>query len=149
MLILVSILAFVCPVLIGQLSQMVGRKKMFLISGVITLAVVPVSYHILARTQSFSAILFLTILISCVGNMPYAPVLIFLNERFPVEVRASGTAVSWNVGFAIGGMMPAIVTAVSPTITLIPSRLILFGVVLSVLFLVGSAITSETKGNFS
>ena len=53
--------------------------------------------------------------IAFIGNAGYAPILIFLNERFPTAVRSSGTGLSWNIGFALGGMMPTFVSLASPT----------------------------------
>jgi hypothetical protein len=36
----------------------------------------------------------------------FGPAMILLNERFPTAVRASGTSLSWNVGFRLGGTTP-------------------------------------------
>ncbi|MFC0903957.1 MFS transporter [Clostridium sp. MT-14] len=150
LLMLVSVIAFISPMLIGQLSQVIGRKKTFLITGIACLVIMPFLYIHLAQAHDvIGRVLLFTILISALGNAPYSPVLIFLNERFPTEIRASGTAVSWNVGFAIGGLMPTFVTAVSPTISQIPSRLVVFLIIMGLIFIIGSILSPETKDNFN
>ena len=70
----------------------------------------------------------------------------FLNERFPTDIRASGTALDWNIGFAIGGIMPTFVTLASPSVADIPSRVVVFiGVAISV-YLIGALLNPETRG---
>ena len=86
--------------------------------------------------------------IAFMGNAGYAPVLIFLNERFPTAMRATGTGLSWNIGFAVGGMMPTFVSLASPTPSALPLSLSIFAGAVFVLYLVGALIVPETKGNF-
>jgi len=78
----------------------------------------------------------------------YAPVLIFLNERFPTALRVSGTGLSWNIGFALGGMMPTFVSLVSGSPAEIPMSLAYFAVGVFVIYLIGAVVIPETKGNF-
>jgi MFS transporter, MHS family, proline/betaine transporter len=86
--------------------------------------------------------------IAFLGNAGYAPVLIFLNERFPTEIRASGTGLSWNIGFALGGMMPTFVSLAAGSPAQIPMTLSIFVVVIFVIYLIGAFLIPETKGNF-
>ena len=86
--------------------------------------------------------------IAFIGNAGYAPVLIFLNERFPTALRASGTGLSWNIGFALGGMMPTFVSLVSGSAAEIPMSLAYFAVGVFVIYLIGAIVIPETKGNF-
>jgi len=74
------------------------------------------------------------------------PLLIFLNERFPTAIRATGTGLSWNIGFAIGGLMPTFVSLASPTPAAVPVTLAVFLAAISVIFLVGALIVPETLG---
>jgi hypothetical protein len=71
-----------------------------------------------------------------------------LNERFPTALRASGTGLSWNIGFALGGMMPTFVSLVSTGPGQIPVSLSIFAVAIFLIYLVGAIIIPETKGNF-
>ena len=78
----------------------------------------------------------------------YAPILIFLNERFPTEIRASGTGLSWNIGFALGGMIPTFVSLAAGGPTGIPMSLSIFAVAIFAIYLLGALLNPETKGNF-
>jgi hypothetical protein len=80
------------------------------------------------------------------GSAGYAPLLIFLNERFPTTIRATGTGLSWNIGFAIGGLMPTFVSLASPTPAHIPLTLAIFLAAISVVFLIGALVVPETLG---
>jgi hypothetical protein len=74
--------------------------------------------------------------------------MIFLNERFPTAIRATGTAFCWNVGFALGGLVPLAVSLLSPTIADIPSRLTWFALLASACLIVGPMFCQETRGRF-
>jgi len=72
--------------------------------------------------------------------------MIFLNERYPTEIRSRGTAVSWNTGFMLGGLLPTFVTLLSPTTADIPSRLTIFVAGAVLVFLVAVMRSPETRG---
>jgi MFS family permease len=134
--------------LFGHLSEVFGRKRIFILLGVVNLIVIPFAYLQLANltADSIAAIYLYACVLAFFGNAAYAPILVFLNERFPTNIRASGTGLGWNVGFAIGGIMPTFVTLTSPTPADIPSRVIIFIVGAIVLYLVGALLNPETKG---
>ena len=134
--------------LIGALSDKIGRKKTFLIVGVCAAVLLPMCYLGLAKTTDITHITLYALAISFIGNAGYAPVLIFLNERFPTSMRASGTGLSWNIGFALGGMMPTFVSLASAGTSQIPMSLSIFAVGIFVVYLIGALIIPETKGNF-
>ena len=72
--------------------------------------------------------------------------LIFLNERFPTVLRSTGTGLSWNIGFAIGEVMPAVVSLAAPSTQSLPTMLSVFLFGTSVLFLLGAVTAPEAKG---
>jgi sugar phosphate permease len=87
------------------------------------------------------------VILSALGSAGYAPVLIYLNERFPTAIRATGTGLSWNIGFAIGGMMPTFVSLIATTPAELPMTLAIFVGAISLIFLAGAFVTPETIGN--
>jgi MFS transporter, MHS family, proline/betaine transporter len=143
-----SVSAFFAAVLIGALSDQIGRKKTFLLVGVCAAVLLPVCYLNLAATKDTTQIALYALAIAFIGNAGYAPVLIFLNERFPTALRASGTGLSWNIGFALGGMMPTFVSLVSGSPADIPMSLAYFAVGVFVIYLAGAVVVPETKGQF-
>jgi len=107
----------------------------------------PLCYLGMAAAKDITAITFYAMAIAFLGNAGYAPILIFLNERFPTEIRASGTGLSWNIGFALGGMMPTFVSLAAGTPAQIPMSLSIFAVGIFAIYLVGAFLVPETKGN--
>jgi len=132
----------------GALSDRIGRKKCFYVLGVACLVLLPYLFTAIAHPPSLQAATLLSCAISLLGGAIIAPVMIFLNERFPTPVRASGTGLSWNVGFAIGGMMPTVVSLASDTPQDIPHVLAVTAVLLAVVYLAGAKIAPETRGRF-
>jgi MHS family proline/betaine transporter-like MFS transporter len=147
-LIAASIVAIIAAVATGWLSDQVGRKRSFMVIGTLNLFLLPTLYLILAGAHAYGTIFACAMGISFLGNAGYAPILIFLNERFPTALRASGTGLSWNIGFAVGGTMPAFVSLASGSVAGIPAALAIFCGVLFAIYLVGSLIVPETMGRF-
>ena len=146
-LIVSSIVTIISALLFGQLSEIIGRKKTFLVIGCLNIVGLPYFYLALADAVTTTSIYLNTMGLVFLGNAAYAPVLIFLNERFPTSIRSTGTGLSWNMGFAIGGMMPTFVTLASGSIENIPYTLMYFVIVIFLVYIIGSLIVPETKGN--
>lgn len=108
-----ALAVIVSSVVSGHFTDVVGRKAAMFVYGAGSLVAIPLLYHGLARADSLPLIGTYSVLLSAVGTFCYAPLLIVLNERFPTAIRSSGTAVSWNVGFALGGSMPVLVSLIA------------------------------------
>jgi MFS family permease len=130
----------------GHLSTFIGRKSTFVWIGAIRLFALPALFLLLPTAQSITMIGVYAVLLSALGSAGYAPILIFLNERFPTAIRATGTGLSWNIGFAIGGMMPTAVSLVAKDASQLPMTLAIFVGAISVIFLIGAFIVPETLG---
>jgi MFS family permease len=143
-----GVVTILVPILSGHLSEMFGRRKAILFSAVVNIVVFYFAFDALAGAKDFTTIAFWALLITCFGNAAYGPLLIFLNERFPTSIRATGTALCWSIGFALGGLVPTLVSIFSPQVQDIPSRLWMFMVGAAVIFFIGGLITPETKGKF-
>ncbi len=141
-----AIVATISGPFIGYLSDQIGRRGAFLVVGLPALVLLPLMYLSMASTQNISAIAFYALAISFFGNAVLAPVPIFLNERFPTALRASGTGLSWNIGFAFGGMMPTFVSLAAGETANIPMSLAVFCFAACALFVIGAIVAGETKG---
>ena len=131
----------------GHLSTLIGRKKTFLLTGVARLILLPDIALLMHGVTDTTALALYVVLFSMLGAAGYAPLLIFLNERFPTAIRATGTGLSWNIGFAIGGILPTFVSLASPMASDVPMTLALFLGAISVIFLIGALVVPETIGN--
>jgi len=123
-----------------------GRKGTFVWIGLIRLVALPALFLLLPTADSIMMVGVYAVLLSALGSAGYAPILIFLNERFPTSIRATGTGLSWNIGFAIGGMMPTAVSLVAKDASQLPMTLAIFIGAISVIFLVGAFVVPETLG---
>jgi hypothetical protein len=63
-------------------------------------------------------------------------------------LRSSGTALSWNIGFALGGVMPTLVSLAAGTTQGLPAALAAFAFGVSIIYLIGAAIIPGTRGTF-
>jgi MFS family permease len=141
-----ALVATISGPLIGHMSDRIGRRGAFLMVGIPALILLPLMYLRMAQTQDISTIAYYAFGISFFGNAVLAPVPIFLNERFPTALRASGTGLSWNIGFAFGGMMPTFVSLASGETANIPMSLAIFCFAACALFVTGALVAGETKG---
>lgn len=132
---------------LGELSQHIGRRKTFLLMGVVRLLGFPLLLFAMAQTNSIAMVALCAFLLSFIANGSYGPLLIFLNEKFPTALRATGTGLSWNIGFALGGVLPALVSLVAAGPAQIPMVLAVFLTGVTLVYLVGAFLTEETQGN--
>jgi MFS family permease len=142
-----SLAAVVSAITAGHISQHVGRRPVFRVMGVLRLAGLPLCILGIADAgQDVAAITGLTVLMTILATGSYAPLLIFLNERFPTAMRSSGTGLSWNIGFALGGVTPALVSLAAPNAEALPIVLAVFVAGVSLVFVAGAWIAPETLG---
>jgi MFS family permease len=130
----------------GHLSEIVGRKPTFIVIGAINTVLLPMCYLLLAQTSGIGNVTLYSLAMVFMANAGIGPAMIFLNERFPTAVRATGTSVCWNIGFALGGTTPTFVSLVSGSVQGIPMALTVFLAAGSLIYLTGALLTPETKG---
>lgn len=145
-LMLSSVGVIVASVAAGHFSTLVGRKKAFLIIGFASLLLMPLLYQWMAVAPTSTMRGVYAVALGMLGCAGFAPILIFLNERFPTSIRASGTGLSWNIGFAIGGMMPTLASLSARTPADLPLILSIFLGVVTLIYLAGAMIVPETLG---
>lgn len=146
-LLLASLIVIVAAVAAGELSEHIGRRATMLSIGGLNIVALPVVIWAIAETgaKSVPAVAVLCLVLAFLANAAYAPVMIFLNERYPTELRSRGTAVSWNVGFMLGGLTPTFVNLLSPQLSDVPSRLMAFVVGACAVFVIAALMATETR----
>jgi MFS family permease len=147
-LLVASLTVVVAAVGAGELSERIGRRRTMLLLGGVNLVALPLLTLALAHSDPSGTgrVVLLACVLAFLANAAYSPVMIFLNERYPTAIRSRGTAVSWNTGFMLGGLLPTFVNLLSPQVADIPSRLGGFLVLSTVVFLLAVAVSPETRG---
>jgi MFS family permease len=132
----------------GHLSERLGRRRTMLGFGLCNLFALPLlTWGIAAAGGDRGGVVaLLCVVMVMLSNAAYSPLMIFLNEQYPAELRARGTAVSWNLGFMLGGLMPTLVSLLSPELSDVPSRLAIFLVGATLVFVIAVLAGPETRG---
>lgn len=149
LLIIANVVVILSAILGGQVSEWIGgRRRAFWLFGVLGLVFLPILYLLGPALPPDAMGVTTLFVIGAVflANATYGPLLIFLNERFPTDIRATGTAFCWNTGFALGGITPTFVTAFSPTVDDIPMAIAIVLAIASTIYLIGTYLAPETRG---
>lgn len=125
-------------VLSGHLTDVIGRKPAMLLYGAGSMVLIPLLYTGLAQATSLARVGLYAVALSAAGTFCYAPLLIVLNERFPTAIRSSGTAVSWNIGFALGGSMPVLVSLLARSASSLAGALVLCTATLAAIYVLAA-----------
>lgn len=136
----------VASIFAGHLSTLIGRRRCFLLIGALNLVLLPWIYQQMPAAQDVITLGMYATALAMLGCMGFSPILIFLNERFPTSIRATGTGLSWNIGFAIGGMMPTFASLCASTPADLPRVLGIFVAAVTAIYLAGAVIVPETIG---
>jgi hypothetical protein len=132
---------------LGELSRPIGRRAAFLLMGAVRLVAFPLLFLAMGRTSDLGMLTLEAMPPTLVANGSYGPLLIFLNETFPTALRATGTGLSWNVGCALGGILPTFVSLAAAGPSEIPMALTIFTTGVILVYLLGAFTTKETRGN--
>lgn len=105
-----AVILLICP-FAGYLSDRYGRKAV-LFPGMLGYGIVAwFSFHHLVAAPSFQSLLAVQVAVSFFMSFIWAPIPIVLTEVFPVGVRSTGAALTYNVAVLLfGGLAPFINT---------------------------------------
>ncbi|MEU1305169.1 MFS transporter [Streptomyces shenzhenensis] len=133
----------------GHASQRVGRRRVFLASGVACLVLIPGLYLVMqARPAEWVLLVCGAVMVMASGAIS-APLIIFVNELFPTEIRSTATAFSWSVGYGLSGLLPTVITGVSGGLDAVIPVLAVSAAVITLGFLVLVLRAEETRGALS
>jgi MFS family permease len=87
----------------GLLSQKIGRRRFFLITGPLIATVGAAIMYYLSNTSdlSFPSIVVLVALMSIVVTAPWGVIITYINERFATDVRATGFGVAFSLSVIV------------------------------------------------
>ncbi|SDH87311.1 MFS transporter [Paraburkholderia phenazinium] len=106
-----AILTFVTP-FVGHLSDRIGRVRMMTWAGIVfTLTIYPV-FKSLGEHASLAGLMAMMAWVGLLKAVYFGALPALMAETFPVETRATGMAISYNIGVTVfGGFAPLIVAS--------------------------------------
>ena len=130
----------------GAVSQRVGRRPYLMVMSALSAVFGTWCYYLLINTApgSFSTVLWLTTLTTCLVVAPGALSTVYINERFRTGVRASG----FGLGYSLAIILPAFyVFYQSALAAFMPAKytVLVLVVVGAALIFIGAAWGPETK----
>ncbi len=103
------ILTGLTPV-VGHLSDRFGRTRIMLTFGVAILVLIYPSFAFLVAAPQFAVIMAVMFLVGVLKACYFAPLPALMADLFPVTSRATGMAVSYNIGVMLfGGTTPLVI----------------------------------------
>jgi len=93
--------------LLGLLSDHVGRRRMFL-AGMAVLAVFAVPYFLLVETGNVVLFVLGGLVVQACRSAVYGPQSAYFAEQFPTRLRYSGASLAYQLASILGGVAPTI-----------------------------------------
>jgi MFS family permease len=94
----------------GWLSDVIGRRRMYLI-GLITMLVFAIPYFVVLESGVFMLVALFVVLSLVVHDMQYGPQAALIAESFPAPVRYSGSALGYQLSsITSAGPAPIVAT---------------------------------------
>ncbi|BAN47242.1 MFS transporter [Metapseudomonas resinovorans] len=134
------ILTFVTP-FVGMLSDRVGRVRIMIAAALVYLCVAYPAFVWLNAAPTQTSLILIVCLMALIKAIYFAPLPALMAETFPVQTRAIGMSLSYNIGVTLfGGFAPFIAASL---ITLsgdktAPSYYLMFAALLSLCALLGA-----------
>jgi MFS family permease len=134
--------SFLGYVISAYLTDVIGRRKCFYLFSICSVLTV-LAYTFLDIGNT--AMLFLGFPLGFFASGIYSPIGAFFNELYPTEIRGSGVGFCFNFGRAVGAVFPALVGALSGTISL-GQAIGFFAVGAYGLIIIAASLLPETMG---
>ena len=125
-------------IITGYLADIVGRRAMWIVSGVLTAIYLPV----LVYAATPGNVPYLLLAFGFLYGAPYAINSTYLSESFPAGVRATAVATSYNIG-RVGSTLSPLLIGMAATRYSIGLGIALLGVSYAVCALVPGAFIRE------
>lgn len=133
-------------ILVGMMSQKVGRVKNIAIIAVSAAVLsIPALYGLYNAQTIFERAIFTAIFIF-VTTTGFGPIPAFLSEKFSTEIRNSATGFVYNSGLIVGSWAPLVaVSLLTNAAEMIPYLLGINVIVGSVIIIVGTRLNPDTR----
>lgn len=90
----------------GHISTLVGRRRFFVLAGIIAAIGGPVLYVLITQASTVAGITALVCLIQALTVTAYGPIGAHLSEIFPAEVRSTGYGTAYSASIVVPALFP-------------------------------------------
>lgn len=105
------IMAIFAPV-IGRVADRVSPSRIMLGAAVAVLVLAWPIFQLMISSPTFATVVVVVVIVGSISTVYFAPLPTLLTAMFPTEVRATGVALSYNIGSTVlGGITPLILAA--------------------------------------
>lgn len=146
--IIMSVAMFLCALsylVLGALSQRIGRRRFFIINGLAVAVIGSLAYLFLFQWGGgFLFALVMSSIIVLLAISTFAPIAAYLTERFPRNIRASGYGVGYSLSLIIPSFYAFYLEMIGSLVPVTVAPVILLGLG-GLLVSLGGAMGPETK----
>ncbi|MCG9967730.1 MFS transporter [Pelotomaculum terephthalicicum JT] len=144
----VYVVDFFAYIIGGALSQIIGRRKLFIITGVLSCTILPYIYYLVVKygttMGSFALFVCISILIAVTFGGSFSFSMPYINERFKTSIRSSGFGMGYSFGVIIPSFYSFYMLALKGIVPYEYTQIVL-QVLGGVLTVIGAAMGPETK----
>ncbi len=90
----------------GHLSTLIGRRRFFIVAGVVIAAVAPTCYLLLWQASSTGAMIACVVGLQVFTVSAYGPIGAYLSERFPAHIRSTGYGLGYSLSIVVPALYP-------------------------------------------
>lgn len=132
----------------GALSQIIGRRRLFIITGVLSCTILPYLYYLTIKYGTtmgpFLLFICISILIAITFGGSFAFTMPYINERFKTSIRSSGFGMGYSFGVIIPSFYSFYMLALKNIMPYEYTQIVL-QVIGGVLTVIGAMMGPETK----
>ena len=143
-----TITSFIGYIVVGMISQIIGRKKTLMIFAISSMVlVVPLSYGLVFSDTILERIVYVSLIVFLVTSS-FGVIPAFVSERFPTEIRNSAAGFVFNGGLIVGSWAPIVSINLFAHSDLPIPLLLSFNILIGLsIILVGAKVNPDTKNN--
>jgi Sugar phosphate permease len=104
-------MAILGKIAVGYLSDLIGRRKTWIMAGMLTAAAIP----IIMNVSTASNVAYLLLIFGFLYGAPYALIATYMSESFPTNIRGTAYGISYNIGRIIAISAPLFIGFVAST----------------------------------
>ncbi|GAA4769255.1 MFS transporter [Citricoccus nitrophenolicus] len=124
---LASVAQAVVMAVAGHLSTFTGRRRLFMLWGLVAAVAGPVVWWLAIATSTFLLAAVFAAVLQVITVSAYGPVSAYLSERFPTEVRSTGYGMGYSLSLVVPALYPFYLPLIEPVLGRHGSVMVLVG----------------------